>query len=743
MRDKNIRIMPHARRLLPALLASLGAVTMCVPVSAMGLGSASTTSRVGGPLRIEIPVQADDAERIELSCLRLASRPSDYGDDLPWLSKAKLSIEQRNGHRLLVISAPSNSHPALVLGVQVSCGMEMRRDYTLLILPPAPELQPDIQAPALRSTPVVEASATPRLPTVNTLTTLEGDTARSIANRLYPADSSAQRRMARALLAHNASRLNGRSGTYDRLPAGLTLEIPALPASLAVPPPREPGTVPTPGTAVAEPKPVASAPKPPPHKSHDRLVVSAAGDEAALQLSTSIGKRRELNEDQRGRLRTEMQLIATLDEKIATQLELADRLRQLEALQSRLKEDADRLESELRAQRALQQSGPVAASTPLAVPVAPPAVTPTAGTNSAWHLQPLLWLAVAAGLAAILIAARWAWLRRRHSPLEGETLPLPAGNEAGLAGHLIEPLSEADIWPDEEGHAPQTNPRLAASMEGALGQLSVSGLGPASMLQIVEDDVEEHDSAVELAEIMMSFGRVQGAAQTLADFIRANPKQAVKPWIKLLEVYRAADMRSEFDALTSQLNKTFNVRTVAWDEFEIARQAPESLEHMPHILARLHDTWGRRECQALLHELLRDNRQGTRQGFPLVIIDEILLLLGILETQIGPYRPEPGDPTLTPIATLSRSASFTAPTAPLAVPSIVPEELVTRPAPREPEPKPAPAAVLAKPEALPFSSSNSLGQLDFELDMTDLSKTLHINLDELGGDTIAPDESRH
>ena len=69
----------------------------------------------------------------------------------------------------------------------------------------------------------------------------------------------------------------------------------------------------------------------------------------------------------------------------------------------------------------------------------------------------------------------------------------------------------------------------------------------------------------------MSFGRVQGAAQTLADFIRHNPKQGVAPWIKLLDVYRAAGMRGEFDGLTRQLNATFNVKVVSWDEFDAVR----------------------------------------------------------------------------------------------------------------------------------------------------------------------------
>jgi hypothetical protein len=44
-----------------------------------------------------------------------------------------------------------------------------------------------------------------------------------------------------------------------------------------------------------------------------------------------------------------------------------------------------------------------------------------------------------------------------------------------------------------------------------------------------DETVDEQDSALELAEIMMSFGRTQGAAETLADYIRNNPARPSSP----------------------------------------------------------------------------------------------------------------------------------------------------------------------------------------------------------------------
>ena len=156
------------------------------------------------------------------------------------------------------------------------------------------------------------------------------------------------------------------------------------------------------------------------------------------------------------------------------------------------------------------------------------------------------------------------------------------------------------------------------------------------------EQAEEHQSAVELADIMMSFGRLHGAADTLAEFIQSNPKQAVTPWLKLLEVYRAAGLRAEFDAMAKEFNKTFNVITVTWDNYDDLRMNAVSVEHMPHIIAYIEQNWRTRECQVYLQRLLRDNRAGTRMGFPFSVIDDILMLSAVLEEELGPALPPAG-----------------------------------------------------------------------------------------------------
>ncbi|MCE1185679.1 MAG: hypothetical protein LWW92_08775, partial [Rhodocyclales bacterium] len=56
-------------------------------------------------------------------------------------------------------------------------------------------------------------------------------------------------------------------------------------------------------------------------------------------------------------------------------------------------------------------------------------------------------------------------------------------------------------------------------------------------------------------------------------------------------------------------------------------------------IERLTQHWRTREAQAYIHQLLRDNRNGTRQGFSHAIVEELLMLQGVLSLQLGAYKP--------------------------------------------------------------------------------------------------------
>lgn len=159
----------------------------------------------------------------------------------------------------------------------------------------------------------------------------------------------------------------------------------------------------------------------------------------------------------------------------------------------------------------------------------------------------------------------------------------------------------------------------------------------------VPADVEQGGAgpALELAEIMLSFGRVGGAAKTLHEYIEANPKEALLPWIRLLQIYQDNGLREEFEALAAKLNRNFNVEIMRWsggqrrEELELlplgqATEKVVTLEQLPHLREKLVSLWGKPECRDYLEQLLRDNREGQRSGFTLPVVEELLFLIDLI-----------------------------------------------------------------------------------------------------------------
>lgn len=170
---------------------------------------------------------------------------------------------------------------------------------------------------------------------------------------------------------------------------------------------------------------------------------------------------------------------------------------------------------------------------------------------------------------------------------------------------------------------------------------SNTGIPPSSTLNIDqsappanEEAPPSHEHVLELAEIMVSFGRSEGAAQTLSEFLRDYPKESLIPWLKLLDLYHKGGRRGEYDDLAPKLNRAFNVKVPDWEHFS-GPTTSESVEQFAHIMARVNATWPNQDCLDYLTELLRDNRAGTRVGFPLGVIDDILLLKSMLEWLIA------------------------------------------------------------------------------------------------------------
>lgn len=589
----------HPRDSAPLLLAALLAFAP-TPSSAFVLGEPIPLSKIGEPLKIEIPIlQGDPAQFGE--CLRLAALPA-ASDGLPQVRNARLDLAGRGAKARLVLSHRLPSFdPALRFAIEDLCDSRLRREYTVLLAFPDTAAVADesarTQAPeqsgnAIAGAPAQEAPRRPRY-----------------ARRTAPAADTPAATSAAA------------PGRATALPAG----------------------------------------------GRDRLELGGGASEipgAGLRLSTQLGSLARIDattEAQREQLRREQSVIMAIDRTIVAQLELNERIRQLEAVQARMM--AEHIRTPSPASGAAPIAEPAEGETP--APAAQP-LEPDHSVAEAWKQGTLT-----VGFVSLALAAALTWLRKRREnaaavdEAEPTPVPTPARKKPAVrppaprTEPVTRPAAASPAAPELPPGVPDTSASGRPPEHSALGweteedifahPISLAPIAPIDPIApiapvTIEESAEEHESAIELAEIMMGFGRIRGAADTLAEFIASNPKKAITPWLKLMEVYRAADLREEFDALAKQLNKTFNVKAVTWESFDEARLATNSMEQMAHVTKNVQQMWGTRECQAYLEHLLRDNRDGTREGFPLSVIDEILLLEQLLEDQLGAYRPETTPP---------------------------------------------------------------------------------------------------
>lgn len=142
------------------------------------------------------------------------------------------------------------------------------------------------------------------------------------------------------------------------------------------------------------------------------------------------------------------------------------------------------------------------------------------------------------------------------------------------------------------------------------------------------------EPTLHLAEIMLSMGLEQGAAQALVEYTEANPRHAVYHMLKLLGIYRKRGLHEEFTATAEKLRKNFNIQAEDWGAS--GRGEISTLENFSRVAEHIQSIWSRpEECIPYLRHLLEDNRDGARAGFPQSVAEEILLLVEILKETSG------------------------------------------------------------------------------------------------------------
>ncbi len=599
------------RRTVVRHVLSFSLLAFAGSAAALGLGDLRGQPVLGEVLRAEIDVLGDAKAPLDASCFRLV-QPS--GGDLPWLKRANLSLRKGTSRVLEIRGDAPLREPIIQLAVQMGCGNEVMKEYTLFASPAPGAQAVDPATPAARvSSPVQTQPAVTRPPKL----------------RAPAADAVAPQRLA----------------------------------------PRK-----------SEKRPPSDLP--------DRVLLAGDGGvgEPSLRLATSLlslAEGREAQEAKREILRLEYRMLMAMYEQATSQLATAEKLRNMEGslaeLQAKAGEVAGHVTQAVKpvepgeappaaAVEAVKSVEPAPA--PVAAPENPPApaavtVPVVQGEHdtdwlSEWSLYGIL-------LGGLLGVGAWLGWRRYQdrrqyvaeqehdfveSVLEVDPQRETEHEEPGGVDLPVEPAimgapMEVDIELDSPAEAP-----FAAAEAAAKGAVL------DSLMSISATTLDEHFEAnpvMELADIMLSFGRVKGAAQALQEYIDNNPQEALQPWIRLMDVYRMAGMREEFEAVARNLNQNFNVEIQRWDGAEPSAHKeysldlvldeqvesvpvvpvaprPTCLEDMPRIMNMICEQWHEGDVVGYLYQLLRDNRGGQRVGFALPVVEEILFLIELRET---------------------------------------------------------------------------------------------------------------
>ena len=577
------------------------AIFSAMPAWAIGFGDIVLHSRIGEPLRAEVPINAESDEHLETTCFSLAPL---NGSDLPVVSGAKTKlVREGNRYRLHITGSKPISEPIFLIGLRAGCGVDLQRDYVLMPAEPLALASPPTTAPGAAA-PTTTNGARSRSGTMQEFRAKEGDTLESIAETLVPDNLAQQRRMLAALKRANPQ-LNGRPALVD----GTAVRIPDVKQRVAAereaPPPQET-------------KPISEAPPPKPAKvastakasSGDRVVVGDPPPEIKPGEKAAPPKNSKAELDDRMlKLETTIQLLNT----------------QIEALDKALALTTETLALQQKLQVAQASSSALPA--PVAKPAEPP---PPAPDNGSWLevlFSALVGGTIAGGIAHLLG-------RRRSRQLEDE-FPLPLPRERHPAKLEPEAIPETPANPAAlvTGTAPRTPGKAVAANVKTEDFSRVPNDTKA-----VEVRFDQDESAIALAEIMLSFGRPQGATETLARHIEESASDNPRPWLMLLDLYRRGGLSGEYTRLLPALRQKFNLQVPAWQDLETPVSGLKSLEDYEHIASRVAVLWGKQECMDYLYNLTHDNRDGQRAGFPLEVVEEIVLLLLILESAYGLRR---------------------------------------------------------------------------------------------------------
>jgi len=234
------------------------------------------------------------------------------------------------------------------------------------------------------------------------------------------------------------------------------------------------------------------------------------------------------------------------------------------------------------------------------------ATPPPAPQSAQWPLY-LLAMALFTGLIAL---AAWLLRRNRTSPrtlLGADTLR----KQTEMPEKTLSELS-ADLPPE----TPPVSPRMP----------EIAPPPRASDTEVKEDVLDQ-------AEVFMAFGHGDLAIHLLQEHLREAPTESPVPWLLLLDLLHREGDTAGYAAASAECRRYFNVNLTDHPVSQ-DNEGGLGLEAYPHLLEQLIKVWNTPDIDAFFHDLIYDDRGGTRMGFEPGAYRDILLLRSIAQDGI-------------------------------------------------------------------------------------------------------------
>lgn len=666
--------------LLRPWLLGVTALLAALSVQAAGLGPVRGEAIIGEPLYVEIPLLGMNETTLSAECFRI-NHPAQVTDaeNFPRNTRVKL-IKQGSESMLVVTTRQIMRTPIVEFRVEMGCGFNVSREYLFLASPqrvqqkiPAQDpVLPGSQAITTQDSPspgITAAAAIPRsLPDglkANIHIVDKPMRLEELSRMYFPGPLRRDRFMrwvveVNPLLFQDATNLRN-----HQLKKGVTVLVP-----IGVPP-RRPGDhqgnhgqLKFLDPATDESAPLKANPKavqlPPPNRraategktksKQDRLQISGGAENTVPRGAKGLSFLSDRLSELEGKQATDKTRIEERFKQMESSLvELSSYVEKLEA---RVKESEAQLKAERENARDARQS---------------------------LHIMQLLLAILGGGLLGVLVLSTLQKKYRKDLGAES-SIPMPdipttlvEKTAPVTASATVKPSPDTSIAPSFHKPppvitkpAPEPAPKPAPKPEQKpatekketaapipannrtawdfdpihsidLNVEAPSAPPPKALLEIPSQEnpedtalLSKEDEAritLELVDVMVSMGLTDSAAETLAEHMHEKPRQSPLHWLKLLELFRQLGREEDFERTASDVRKYFNIHPPKWNSDEADSSA--SLEDYPHIIAVLCQLWNTDDCVNFLYDLITDNRGGAREGFPLAVAEEILLLIDI------------------------------------------------------------------------------------------------------------------